>query len=112
MNNAFGITLLSVLWGLTLVGVLFKTWFTGKYEIISTLIYLMMGWMLVTGGKRFFTELPISVLVLLCVGGGLYSAGVYFYIRDKYKYTHAVWHTFVLVAALCHYVAILLSMDK
>ncbi|NSL86778.1 PAQR family membrane homeostasis protein TrhA [Chitinophaga solisilvae] len=110
MNNMFGITLLSVLWSLTLIGVLFKTWFTGKYEIISTIIYLLMGWMLVVGGRRFFTELPLSVVIMLVIGGGLYSIGVFFYIWDKYKYTHAVWHLLVLSAAICHYVAILLSM--
>lgn len=110
MNNAFGITLLSVLWGLTLAGILFKTWFTGKYDIISTIIYLLMGWILVAGGRRFFTELPLSVLILLCVGGALYTFGVFFYIRDRRTFTHAVWHAFVLAAAICHFVAILLSM--
>jgi hemolysin III len=110
MNNAFGITLLSILWGLTLVGIFFKTWFTGKYDIISTIIYLLMGWILVAGGRRFFTELPLSVLILLCVGGVLYTFGVYFYIRDRRTFTHAVWHSFVLAAAICHFVAILLSM--
>jgi len=110
MNNAFGITLLSVLWGLTLAGIFFKTWFTGKYDIISTIIYLLMGWILVAGGRRFFTELPLSVLILLCIGGALYTAGVFFYIRDRRTFTHAVWHSFVLAAAICHFVAILLSM--
>jgi hemolysin III len=110
MNNAFGITLLSVLWGLTAVGIFFKTWFTGRFDIISTIIYLIMGWILVVGGRRFFTELPVSVITLLCIGGALYSVGVYFYIRDKRTYTHAIWHSLVLAAAICHYVAVLLTM--
>lgn len=110
MNNAFGISLLSVLWGLTIVGVLFKTWFTGKYNMISTTIYLLMGWIMVVGGKRFFLELPLPVIILLAVGGGLYSIGVFFYVWDKYKYTHAVWHALVFAAAVCHYVAVLLAM--
>lgn len=110
MNDAFGISLLSVLWGLTLVGIIFKAIFTGKYNIISTIIYLLMGWILVIGGKRVLTDLPLSVLILLAIGGVLYSGGVYFYIRDKYTYSHAVWHSMVLAAAVCHFVAILLSM--
>jgi hemolysin III len=110
MNNAFGITLLSVLWGLTLVGVLFKIWFTGKYDIVSTIIYLIMGWIMVVGGRRFFESLPVSVIVLLAVGGGLYTIGVIFYLWDKYTYTHAIWHLLVLAAAVCHYVAVLLAM--
>lgn len=110
MNNAFGISLLSVLWGLTIVGVFFKSWFTGRYDIISTVIYLLMGWIMVVGGRRFFDELPLSVLILIATGGGLYTIGVIFYMRDRRTYSHAVWHTFVLVAAACHYVAVLLAM--
>lgn len=110
MNDAFGISLLSVLWGLTIVGVFFKIWFTGRFDIISTIIYLLMGWIMIVGGRRFFDELPLSVLILIATGGVLYSAGVIFYMRDKGTYSHAIWHTFVLVAAVCHYVAVLLAM--
>jgi hemolysin III len=110
MDNSFGISLLSVLWGLTIVGVFFKVRFTGRFEIISVIIYLLMGWIMVVGGRRFFDSLPVPVLVLICIGGGLYSIGVIFYVWDKYLYTHAVWHTFVLAAAICHYVAVLLAM--
>jgi hemolysin III len=110
MNNSFGITLLCVLWGLTLAGIFFKLWFTGRFEIISVIIYILMGWMLVVGGRTFFTHLPVPVLVFICVGGGLYSIGVFFYIWDRRLYTHAVWHVFVLAAAICHYVAVLLAM--
>jgi len=110
MDNAFGISLLSVLWGLTIIGVFFKIRFTGRFEIVSVIIYLLMGWIMVVGGRRFFDSLPVPVLVLICIGGGLYSIGVIFYVWDKYLYTHAVWHTFVLAAAICHYVAVLLAM--
>ncbi|MCG7856405.1 hemolysin III family protein [Flavihumibacter sediminis] len=110
INNSFGYTLLSVLWALTLIGIYFKIRFTGRYEIVSTIIYLAMGWMMVVGGRRFFDLLPTNVLVLVIIGGGLYSIGVFFYIWDKYLLTHAVWHIFVLAAAIVHYVAVLLTM--
>jgi len=110
MNSAFGITLLSVLWGLTAVGIFFKTWFTGRFEIVSTIIYLLMGWIMVAGGRKFFDHLPADVLVFICIGGGLYTVGVFFYLWDKYVYTHAVWHVLVLTAAICHYVGVLLAM--
>ena len=110
MNNDFGITILSVLWGLTVLGIFFKIRFTGRYEIISTIIYLLMGWMMVAGGRRFFDQLPVPVLIFICIGGALYSVGVFFYLWDKYSYTHATWHLFVLSAAVCHYVAVLLAM--
>ena len=110
INNSFGYTLLSVLWALTLIGIYFKIRFTGRYEIVSTIIYLAMGWMMVVGGRRFFDLLPTNVLILVIIGGGLYSIGVFFYIWDKYLLTHAVWHIFVLAAAIVHYVAVLLTM--
>jgi len=110
MNNNFGITILSVLWGLTVLGIFFKIRFTGRFEIISTIIYLLMGWIMVSGGRRFFEHLPVPVLIFIWIGGGLYSIGVFFYIWDKYYYTHAVWHLFVLAGAISHYVAVLLAM--
>src|SRR6185437_425107 len=110
MNNSFGMTLLAVLWGLTALGTVFKVWYTGKFEILSTLIYLAMGWIMLAGGRQFFDVLPHNVLVFLFIGAALYSIGVFFYLWDKYKYTHAVWHVFVLTAVLCHYVAVLMAM--
>jgi len=110
INNTFGITLLAILWGLTVVGIFFKIRFTGRYEIVSTIIYISMGWIMVVGGRRFFDHLPVPVLIFVCIGAGLYSIGVFFYIWDKYTYTHALWHGLVLAAAICHYVAVLLAM--
>jgi len=110
VNNSFGITLLSVLWGLTIIGVFVKIRFTGRFEIVSTIIYLLMGWIMVVGGRTFFDQLPVPVLIFIWIGGGLYSLGVVFYLWDRYYYTHATWHLFVLTAAICHYVAVLLAM--
>lgn len=110
MFNAFGITLLCVLWGLTVIGILFKIFFTGKLEILSTLIYLAMGWILIVGGRTFFSSMPASVMIMVIIGGGLYSIGVIFYLWEKYTYNHAIWHLLVLAAAICHYVAILLAV--
>jgi hemolysin III len=110
MNDPFGRTLLAVLWGLTALGVVFKILFTGRFEVVSTIIYLAMGWIMVVGGRRFFDQLPHSVLVFIGIGAGLYTIGTFFYLWDKYKYTHAVWHGFVLTAAVCHYVAVMMAM--
>jgi hemolysin III len=109
-RNAFGITLLAILWGLTLLGLIFKVRFTGKFDIVSTIIYFLMGWILIVGGRTFFSHLPVSVIVFICLGGGLYSLGIFFYLWDKRLYTHAVWHVFVLLAAVAHFVAVLLAV--
>lgn len=110
MNNTFGITLLIVLWGLTALGIVFKIFFTGKWNIISTIVYVAMGCILVVGGRTFFTHIPGDVMMMILIGGALYLVGVIFYLWEKYPYNHAVWHFFVLAAAVCHYVAILLAV--
>lgn len=110
MYNPFGITLLCVLWGLALLGIFFKVFFTGKFDVISVLIYLLMGWAVVAGGSTFFVTVPFNVLVLVFTGGVLYTAGLVFYFWDKHMYTHALWHGTVVAAAICHYVAVLLTM--
>lgn len=110
LNNSFGITLLSILWGLTLLGIFFKIFFTGRFEIISVVIYVAMGWILIVGGRRFFTALPNNVLIFIITGGVLYSVGIIFYLWQRFKWHHAIWHFMVLVAAVCHYVAVLLAV--
>ncbi len=112
MLDAFGITLLSVLWSLVLIGMVFKIFFTGRFKAVSTVIYLIMGWMLLVGGKRFFEVLPTPVMVMLIVGGGLYTLGTIFYMAKRIPYHHAIWHLFVLAAAVCHYVAVLLAVTS
>ena len=110
MLDAFGITLLSIQWSLALLGIFFKIFFTGRLKIASTIIYILMGWLLLVGGKRFFEELPTPVLVLIMVGGGLYTLGCIFYLNKKIYHHHAIWHLFVLSAAICHYVAVLIAV--
>lgn len=110
MNNTFGISLLIILWVLTALGIVFKIYLTGRYEFISTLMYVFMGWIMVVGGKRFLRDLPPTVLILIISGGLLYTVGVLFYHRDRHTYSHAVWHLFVLAAALFHFVAVMMSM--
>jgi hemolysin III len=110
LNNSFGISLLVILWSLTLLGVFFKIRYTGRFEIISTVIYLLMGWIMLVGGRKFFDNIPTDILIFICIGAGLYSVGVIFYLWDKHTFTHAVWHCFVLAGAVCHYVAVLLTL--
>ena len=110
MYNPMGMTLLATLWILAVCGIFFKSLFTGRYNILSVIIYLLMGWAIVVGGRTFFEAMPTDVIVMVVTGGLLYTAGVVFYLRDKHTYTHALWHGIVLAAAICHYVAVLLAM--
>jgi hemolysin III len=71
---------------------------------------LLMGWSMLAGGNSFFLRMPHAVFQMVLAGGIIYSLGVIFYLWDRYFYSHALWHLFVLAAAICHYVAILLSV--
>ncbi len=109
--NGTGIIMLSVLWGLTLVGTIMKIWFTGRFNLLSTAIYLLMGWMLIFAGKTFFASLPMPIIILIAVGGALYTLGVIFYLWERFRYHHAVWHVFVLAAGICHFAAVYLTVS-
>ena len=110
MMNTTGITLLCVLWGLTLIGIVFKIFFTGRFNFVSTLVYIGMGWILLFGGRQFFDAIPFDVMLMIAIGGGLYTIGAVFYLWEKLYYHHVIWHLFVLSAAVCHYVAVLLMI--
>ena len=110
MMNATGITMLAVLWSLTFIGIFFKLFFTGRFNFVSTMVYVGMGWILLFSGKQFFDAIPGPVLTMIIIGGLLYSIGVIFYLWEKFYYHHVIWHLFVLAAAICHYVAVLLMV--
>lgn len=110
--NRQGIIMLSVLWSLAVCGIFFKIFFVNRFRHLSVLIYFMMGWMLIWTGNSFFNAMPMRVVVLILTGNFLYSLGLVFYLWRRWVYHHAYWHSLVLLAAICHYVAILMSVNK
>lgn len=110
MLNSTGIILLSILWSIVLLGTIFKIFFVGRFEIVSTTLYLGMGWIAVVVAKPFMEVLSTSTLSLIVAGGLLYTIGVFFYASKKLVYSHAIWHFFVLAASICHFVAVLLAL--
>ena len=111
MPNTFGITLLAIQWSLVLIGMIFKLFYTGRFKVFSTLVYIAMGCLLFVGGKTFFVVMPTPVSVWLMIGGALYIFGCIFYLNKKIVYHHVIWHLFVLLAAVCHYAATLLTIN-
>jgi hemolysin III len=110
MNNATGMLMLWLLWGLVLAGSTFKICFGCRYNILSTVFYLLMGWIVLWTGTDFFKAMPPQVMNLVLAGGVLYSVGVVFFLWEKFKWNHAIWHSLVLAAAVCHYLAIYKTM--
>ena len=101
-----GITLLVVQWVICAIGITFKAFFTGKFKGISTIIYLLMGWMIVISWNELVTNISPISLGFLVTGGILYSLGTIFYMWKLCKFNHMIWHIFVVLGSLSHYIAI------
>lgn len=101
-----GTLVLSSLWILTFVGIIFKTFFVNRFEMFSIGVYLLMGWSVIFMPSSFFENIPQHVWNLILAGGILYTAGVGFYVWQKLKFHHAIWHVFVLIGAICHFVGV------
>ena len=110
-NNTSGKIILVVLWGLTLAGIFFKVCFGCRYNLLSTIVYLLMGWILVWTGGDFLRAMPSSVAGFILLGGALYTVGVVFFLWEKLTWHHAIWHSFALSGAICHYIAILMTVS-
>jgi hemolysin III len=106
MNNTTGITMLACIWVMVILGVILEACCVKKYVFISVLFYLLMGWMFIFVLKEFFATMPTIVITLILTGVALYSIGVVFYVWQKWRYHHAIWHLFVLFASICHYLAV------
>jgi hemolysin III len=101
---------LSFLWSLVAVGAFMKIFHTGKYNMVSTIIYLAMGWMAVFIFKPLTSQMPNDVLYWIIAGGLSYTVGVFFYVWSKLTYGHAVWHLFVLTGTITHFFAVYYSI--
>lgn len=100
-------TILGAVWGLALLGVVFKIFYTGKKELLSTLLYLGIGWIAVLAMKPLYTFMSTTGFILLIAGGLSYTLGTYFYTHHKIKYNHGIWHILVMAGTTFHYFAVL-----
>jgi hemolysin III len=107
LRGPWGWSLFGVVWGLGIVGIIYKILFIGRHRLFSTCLYIGLGWMAILALKPLMAALPTGGMILLLLGGICYSFGTIFYHREKVYYSHAVWHLFVLAGSLFHYFAIL-----
>jgi hemolysin III len=106
LRGAWGWTLFGIVWFLAIVGVAVKACMRGKRESWwSTALYLGMGWLAVIAIRPLLAALPPAGLAWLVAGGLCYSFGVFFFIREKMRFNHAIWHLFVIAGSACHVVA-------
>lgn len=108
LRGPWGYALLAAVWGLALFGVLSKLILGAWRDRLSTVLYLLMGWLCVLMLPLMWREIPPQGLLLLFVGGVIYSLGTIFYTWDRLRYGHLVWHLFVIGGSACHVAAVLL----
>jgi hemolysin III len=106
LRGPWGWSLFGVVWGLAAVGIALKFWFAGRFKLVSTLIYLAMGWMVLLAVKPMWLAVGTGGLGLLVAGGLCYTLGAGFYLWKRLPYHHAVWHVCVLAGSICHWAAV------
>jgi len=106
LNGALGWTIFGLSWGFALTGIILKVFFTGKYNIISTLMYVLMGWAIVFAIKPLIDNLSFEGLLWLFIGGIAYTIGAVLYAIKKLKFNHAIFHVFVLLGSFSHFVSV------
>ena len=108
LKGVKGWTIFGIIWGLALAGMVMKVFLVKKFVILSTLMYILMGWMAIFILKDIMASVPLNGVILLVLGGVAYTVGALFYIWRKIPYHHAIWHLFVLAGSLFHFFTILL----
>jgi len=98
--------LLAIIWGIVVIGIIYKLWWWKRFPKISLYFYLAMGWMVVFFIRPMYQTLPLEGFIWLIAGGLSYSLGTIFYAKSKPLYNHAIWHLFVLGGSICHFMAI------
>lgn len=107
LEHSLGWTLFWVVWGIASFGVVLKLFFTGRFRVFSTLLYLVMGWLIVFDFSTLSGLVHSNAILLLMAGGLAYTVGIVFYAIERIPYNHVIWHVFVLAGAICHFFMVL-----
>ena len=108
LRTPLAMGLMAVIWGIALVGIIMKIAFVYRFKRFSLMTYLAMGWLSLVVVYQLAMNIEMGGLVLLALGGVIYSLGVIFYVAKRIPYNHAIWHLFVLAGCACHFFAIYL----
>lgn len=108
IEGTLGWMLFGIIWTIAIIGITLKLFFTGKYQIISTIAYVLMGWLGIFGLKSILINLPIEAVIWLVAGGILYTIGAILFGLKMLKFNHAIFHIFVLLGSICHFMSVFL----
>jgi hemolysin III len=107
LRGDWGWTLFGLVWGMAIAGTVLKALGGVRYTTLSTWTYLAMGWLVVIAAKTVWTLVPGWGLFWLIAGGVAYTAGAAFFMAERIRYFHFVWHLFVVAGTACHCIAVL-----
>lgn len=107
LGGTLGWVCFGIVWTITLLGLVFKIFFIGRFEKLSLILYLGMGWLALLLIKPLVVNLSTEIIYLIAAGGVAYTIGTVFYANKKMLYAHAIWHVFVLAGTVLHFIAIM-----
>ena len=108
LGNTLGYSIFAVVWGVSLIGIYLKFAYPGRFEKLSLVLYLLLGWLIVIAIKPLFEVMAPGGLWMLLIGGLFYTFGVIFYVWDSLPFNHAIWHLFVMAGSISHFLMVLL----
>jgi hemolysin III len=106
LGGISGWVVFAVSWSMALTGIVLKIFFTGRFQLLSTLMYVFMGWIIIFVMKPLVTNLPLEGVYWLIAGGIAYTVGAILYSIRKIHFNHAIFHVFVLIGSFCHFMAV------
>ena len=107
-EGVLGWTVLGIVWTIAIIGITLKLFFTGKFGLVSTIAYILMGWIGILGIRSLIDNLPIEGVIWLIAGGLSYTVGAILFGLHKIKFNHAIFHIFVLLGSFCHFISVFL----
>jgi len=110
LRGVWGWSLFGVIWGCAVLGIVLKVVLQTRHEVLSTAVYIAMGWLVVIAAKPLITHVSRAGVTWLVAGGVLYTTGVVFFASRRIPFGHSVWHLFVMAGSICHYFAVVCSV--
>jgi hemolysin III len=107
LEGTWGWSIFGVVWSVALIGIFLKMFYPRRFETLSLVLYVVMGWMILIAIQPMLENMASGGLWLLFAGGLAYTFGVIFYVWDNLPFNHAIWHLFVLAGSILHYLMIL-----
>jgi hemolysin III len=107
LRGPLGWSILGIVWGIALIGLVLKIGFPNKLKKPTVVLYVLMGWLFVVAFRDAVAQIEVLSLSLLFIGGVLYTSGILFYAWEKLPYSHAIWHLFVLGGSISHFFSVM-----